>query len=163
VALGPASAVIAARGRCILGDRGFRAARARIEAVALPAAVRWHPASATRTRRMLQECYPTTRVYLSARRMLRDFPPQDVTALGISPVRDRSRGYRAAAAALWAAVVLVLYSLAVFPRDTVAGAITQWWPVVVLVAVAWQGALIWLVGRLLALQTPGAGGRLRGP
>src|SRR6478672_7809236 len=42
VMVGPASAVISARGRCILGDRGFRSAEARIEAVALPLGVRWN-------------------------------------------------------------------------------------------------------------------------
>ena len=36
VSLGPVSAVVLARGRCVLGDRGFRAAAARIEAVSLP-------------------------------------------------------------------------------------------------------------------------------
>ena len=51
VSLGPVSAVVLARGRCVLGDRGFRAAAARIEAVSLPAAVRWHPAAAARARR----------------------------------------------------------------------------------------------------------------
>ena len=105
VSLGPVSAVVLARGRCVLGDRGFRAAAARIEAVSLPAAVRWHPAAAARARAMLAQRYPQTRVYPSTRRMLRDHPPQDVSALGVSPPRDRSRAYRAAAAVLWTAFV----------------------------------------------------------
>jgi hypothetical protein len=153
VSLGPASAVVAARGRCILGDRGFRAAQARIEAVTLPAAVRWNPRAATRARRMLAVQYPRTRIYGSARRMLKEYPPQDVRELGIDPPRDRSRGYRAAAAALWAAVVLLAYSVAALPREAVAHAVAQWWPLLVLLAVVWQAGLVWLFARMLALQT----------
>lgn len=153
VSLGPASAVVAARGRCILGDRGFRAANARIEAVALPAAVRWNPPAGSRARRMLELTYPQTRIYSSARRMLKDYPPHDVRGLGIDPPRDRSRGYRAAVFALCTAVVLLTYSLAALPRDTVAAVASQWWPVLVLLAVGWQAGLVWLLSRLMALQT----------
>ncbi|HSE07079.1 MAG TPA: hypothetical protein VLB29_00320 [Nocardioidaceae bacterium] len=153
VALGPASAVVAARGRCVLGDRGFRAAEARIEAVTLPAAVRWNPRAAARTRELLAEVYPRARVYRSARRMLKDFPPQDVRALGVDPPRDHSRGYRAAAAALFAAAVLPAYSLAAVPRGTVADTVVQWWPLLMLTAVLWQAGLVWLLTRLMALQT----------
>jgi hypothetical protein len=154
IALGGANAVIAARGRCILGDRGFRAASARIEAVALPGSVRWRPGAASRIRRLLAERYPDTRVYGSTRRMLREHPPQDVRGLGIMPARDPSRGYRSAAAALWAGFVVAGYSLALLPRGTVAHAGARWWPLVVLVVVVWQAALIWLLGRLMAEQTP---------
>lgn len=162
VALGPASAVVAARGRCVLGDRGFRAAEARIEAVTLPATVRWNPRAASRARLMLAEVYPRTPVYRSSRRMLKDHPPQDVRALGIDPPRDRSRGYRAAAAALFAAAVLPAYSLVGMPRGAVADTLARWWPLVVLLAVAWQAGLVWLLTRLLALQSsnpaPATGG-----
>lgn len=154
VSLGPATAVVAARGRCILGDRGFRATSARIEAVTLPAIVRWNPMAASRARRMLAVRYPYTRVYRSARRMLKDYPPQDLRELGIRPPRDRSRGYRAAAAVLWAAVVLLTYSLAALPRDAVADALSKWWPLLVLLAVVWQAGLVWLLARVLAQQAP---------
>lgn len=153
VSLGPASAVVAARGRCILGDRGFRAADARIEAVTLPALVRWNPRAAARARRMLAEQYPRTRVYGSARRMLKDYPPQDVRALGIDTPPDRSRAYRTTAVVLWAAVVLLTYSLAALPRDAVADAISDWWPLLIILAVGWQAGLVWLLARLMALQT----------
>jgi hypothetical protein len=154
VSLGPVSAVVAARGRCVLGDRGFRAASARIEAVSLPAAVRWHPAAAARARTMLAQRYPQTRVYPSTRRMLRDHPPQDVSALGVNPPRDRSRGYRAAAAALWVAFVLGAYALVAVPRAAVTEAAAHWWPMLVLGTIAWQAALVWLFLRLMAEQMP---------
>lgn len=154
VPLGQVSAVVAARGRCVLGDRGFRAAQARIEAVTLPAAVRWSPPAAARTRRMLAEQYPRTKVYGSARQMLRDHPPHDVRSLGIDPPTDRSRAYRAAAGAMCAAVVAVTAALAALPRVAVGTGIGQWWPLLVFVTIAWQAGLVWLVARLLALQAP---------
>lgn len=164
VALGPANAVVAARGRCVLGDRGFRAAEARVEAVTLPAAVRWNPPVAARTRRMLAERYPEARVYSSSRQMLKDHPPHDVRALGIDPPPDRSRGYRAAAVALWATALLVTCVLATLPRYAVAQGFSHWWPVIVLFAVAWQAGLVWLIGRLMSLQGPhGTGGPQRHP
>jgi hypothetical protein len=158
VSLGPASAVVAARGRCVLADRGFRAAEARIEAVTLPATVRWNPPVASRARRMLAELYPGTRVYGSERRMLKDYPAQDVRPLGIDPPRDRSRGYRAAVVALWAAVLVLTSTLAALPRLAVARGFEHWWPVLVLLTVAWQAGLVWLLTRLMALQTPSSSG-----
>ncbi len=152
VSVGPASAVVAARGRCILGDRGFRAAEARIEAVALPAVVRWTPRAGSRARRMLARAYPHTRVYGSERQMLKDFPPQDMSALGIVPPRDRSREYRAAAIGLSVAVPILTFLLAALPRLASAPQLEQWWPVLVLLAVAWQVGLVWILTRLMALQ-----------
>lgn len=154
VSLGPASAVIAARGRCVLGDRGFRAAEARIEAVALPATVRWNPRAASRARRMLAERYPRTRVYGSARQMLRAYPPHAVSALGIHPPGDRSRGYRAAAAATWATGLVLTPALAALLPLVVPHGFDSWWPLLVLFAVAWQAGLVWLIAQLLRLQMP---------
>jgi len=154
VSIGPASAVVAARGRCILGDRGFRAESARIEAVSLPATVLWRPAAAARARAMLARQYPGTVVYRSTRRMLKDHPPHDVHHLGIEPPRDPSRGYRAAALVLWAACVLAVFLLPVVPRTIRAEAVTRWWPVLVVLVVGWRAALIWLFLRLIGQQMP---------
>ena len=153
VALGPASAVVAASGRCILGDRGFRAAAARIEAVALPGHLLCRPWAAARVRRMLTTRYPDTTVYASARRMIKDHPPHDVSGLGISPPADRSRGYRSAALGLSAAVMVPTYALFLIPRDAVAQTVTAGWPVFVLLVVLWQAGIVWLLTRLLKLQT----------
>ena len=164
VALGPISAVVSVRGRCILGDRGFRAAAGRIEAVALPASVRWNPRAARRTRQMLAAKYPLTEVYASTRRMLRDYRPQDVSGLGIHPPPDRSRTLRTAVIVLWAAVLLPTYALAALHGQTPAVAVASWWPLVVLLAVGWQVGLVWLFTRLLGLQSGSPpGGRPRGP
>ena len=153
VVLGPASAVVAASGRCILADRGFRAAAARIEAVALPGHVSWNPWAVARARRMLATCYPGTTVYVTARRMIRDHPPQDLSELGIVPPVDRSRGYRAAALVLSAAVIVPTIALFLLPRDAMALAMAAWWPAFVLAVVLWQAGIVWLLTSLLALQT----------
>lgn len=154
VAIGPVSAVVAARGRCVLGDRGFRAAAARIEAVSLPAGTRLNPSAAARAREMLHELYPTTRVYSSTRRMLKDFPPHDVGSLGIRPPPDRSRVFRAAMVVMFVVAVVVTGFLAALPRYAVAQGFTSWWPLLVVSTMAWQVGLIWLMARLMALQVP---------
>ena len=156
VCLGAWNAVVAAQGRCILGDRGFRAASARIEAVALPATVRWWPGAAARTRRLLAERYPSVDVHRSTRRMLQAHPPQDLTALGITPPRDASRAYRRLAVVLFAAFVVAGYSLVLLPREAVAAVAADWWPLAVVLVLLWQGALIWLVTRLMGQQAPHA-------
>ncbi|MCW2500005.1 MAG: hypothetical protein JWN87_1681 [Frankiales bacterium] len=153
VALGAVNAVVAARGRCLLGDRGFRAARARIEAVALSPAIRCRPMATARVRRLLADRYPATQVYASTRRMLKEHPPQDVAGLGIALAPDRSRQYRAVAAALWLSFVVTGYALAFLPADVMAAAQARW-PLLVLAFLAWQAALIWLFVRLMALQGP---------
>jgi hypothetical protein len=153
VTLGPASAVVAASGRCILADRGFRAAAARIEAVALPGHVSWNPWAVARARRMLATRYPSTTVYATTRRMIRDHPPQDLSGLGIIPPVDRSRGYRTAALVLTAAVTVPIYALFLLPRDAIELAMVAWWPAFVLAVVLWQAGIVWLLTRLLTLQT----------
>ena len=154
VSLGAANAVVAASGRVVLADRGFRAERARVEAVALPATVRWSPRSAARTRAALASAYPGTDVYGSTRRMLRDHPPHDLSALGVTPPQDRSRGYRAVAVVLWLTFVVAGYGLVFLPRDAVADVAATWWPVLLVGFAAWQAALVWLICRLMALQMP---------
>lgn len=157
VLLGPASAVIAVRGRCVLGDRGFRAARARIEAVALPVGVRWNPWAAARARRMLAARYPRTRVYGSARRMVKDHPPHDVSALGIEPPCDPTRRIRAAAAVTFVTGLLATLVLATLPLMA-AGGSARWWLLMVFTfALVWQAALVGLFARLVRLQSPGLG------
>jgi len=159
VLVGPATAVIAARGRCVLGDRGFRAAQARIEAVALPAGVRWNPRAASRARQMLAARYPRTRVYGSVRHMVRDHPPHDLGALGLDPPRDPSRGYRTAAAGTYVVGTVLTLVLAALPL-VVAHGFDRWWVLFVLVFVlGWHALLVWLLARLVRLQAPGAPSR----
>jgi hypothetical protein len=152
VCLGAWNAVVAARGRVVLGDRGFRAAAARVEAVALPAAVRCWPPAAHRARGVLAERYPAAQVYGSTRAMLRAHPPADLSALGVVPPRDRSRLYRAALALLFVTFVVAGYALVLVPHDVRTRVAQEWWPLVLLVLVGWQAALIWLVTRLLRGQ-----------
>jgi hypothetical protein len=154
VSVGAANAVVAARGRVVLGDRGFRAAAARVEAVALPGTVLL-PRAVARARAALGHNYPGVAVYRSTRRMLRDHPPHDVSALGIDPPADRSRGYRAVAVLVWALFVVGGYSLVFLPHAAVSHVLQRWWPLLVVGLLEWQAALVWLLSRLMQLQTPG--------
>ena len=146
-AYGGAKAVVAASGRIVLGDRGFRAARARVEAVALPLPLRWQPRGAARARQMLASSYPGVRVYRSARAMVRDHPPHDVGELGIGPVDRSPLRFRRAAHALWVLFVLAGYGVLLLPRESVADTLATWWPLLVLGLLAWQAALVTLMVR----------------
>lgn len=107
---GDVTAVIAARGRVVLGDHGMRAAAARVEAVALP----W-PASTPLRRRMLAERYPEAAVYGSVRRMLRNHPPDALDGLGVGGGPSRAARDRRAALVAWLLGVAVLYGLVLLP------------------------------------------------
>lgn len=144
---GGAKAVVAISGRVVLGDRGFRAARARVEAVALPPLLRLQPRGVSQARRMLAERYPGVRVYRTARRMLKAYPPDDVTALGVGPVDRTPLRCRRAALALWALFVLAGYGVLLLPRHRVAAVAATWWPLLVVAVLAWQAALVALFVR----------------
>ena len=60
---------------------------------------------------------------------------------------------------LWLTLVLPTYALFVLPRDDVAATVSRWWPMVLLLAVAWQVGMVWLLGRLLSLQSNNPPGR----
>jgi cbb3-type cytochrome oxidase subunit 1 len=86
--------------------------------------------------------------------MLRDFPPHDVSALGIDPPQDRSRGYRAVAALVWLTFVVAGYSIVLAPQDAARETAERWWPLLLTLVLAWQAAFVWLLTRLMALQMP---------
>ena len=115
--IGETAAVIAARGRTILGDRGFRTAAARIVAVTLPSPLRLRPAAAARARRMLAARYPHTRLYESRRRMLRDHPPETTQALGIRPCRNVGRICTRIAAMLRVLFLAVAFGVILLPPN----------------------------------------------
>ncbi|SDO13520.1 hypothetical protein [Geodermatophilus sp. DSM 45219] len=144
---GDVTAVVAARGRIVLGDSGFRAAAARVQAVSLPHRARLAPRRRRRWERLLAERYPGVPVYRSRRRMLRRHPPQDLSALGIAVRPSAAARYRWAALLLWLGGVLALCSVAVVPRPVLVGIDSAQWLGVLAGFVLWQAALGWLVSR----------------
>jgi ABC-type branched-subunit amino acid transport system permease subunit len=56
---------------------------------------------------------------------------------------------------LWALCVVAGYSVVLLPRERAAELATTWWPLLVLLVLGVQAALIWLLSRLMALQLPG--------
>ena len=144
---GDVTAVVAARGRIVLGDTGFRAAAARVLAVSLPRRARLSRWRRRRCERLLAERYPGVRVYRSRRRMLRRHPPEDLSALGIAVRASRAPRYGWTALAVWLAGVLVLCSVAVVPRPVLFGITPAGWLGALVCFVLWQVLLGWLVSR----------------
>lgn len=142
---GDVTAVIAARGRTVLGDSGFRTSAARVEAVSLPLALGRRRSAAA----VLAQRYPQTAVYRSRRRMLRDHPPDDLSALGITVRPSRASRYRRTALAVWVAGVLALYSVVVLPVGSVAEAPPALLLPALVAIAAWQALLVRLATRSL--------------
>ena len=151
---GDVTAVIAARGRSILGDYGFRAASARIEAVTLPARLRVRPRAAAAARAMLAERYPATSVYDRRKDMVRDHPPSDVRALSPTAGANPAPRYRRLAVGVWAIGVLALYALAAVPRASAFEAGPGLWVPALLGFVLWQATLVWLAVRYFSPPHP---------
>ncbi|SFK52492.1 hypothetical protein [Geodermatophilus ruber] len=148
---GDVTAVIAARGRIVLADHGFRAAAARIQAVALPRRLGLRPRRRRRCERMLGERYPGVLVYRSGRTMLRRHPPDDLSALGIAVRPDPALRCFRAALAVWLLGVLALCSVAMVPRGALAQIGPVVWSVALTCFVLWQATLVWLVARAAPL------------
>jgi hypothetical protein len=147
--LGDVPAVIAARGRVVLGDHGFRAEAARVEAVALSWLSTATPAARRRARETLARRYPGSTVYGTRRAMLRAHRPDDLSALGIT-VRPSPEGrYRRTTYAVGLAGLLALH--AVFLAVRASGAPPPLAVAAGIVAfVAWQASLVWLAQRSTA-------------
>jgi hypothetical protein len=142
--LGAVPAVIAASGRTILGDSGFRAAAARVEAVALPRGLRCNPVAASRVRRELVANYPHTRVYPSRRRLLRDHRPVPLDALGIHPRPSRGHVYARLAFVLWVVFVVTSYAAVLVPPSVIAvGTRRVAWLAVLATIVVGHLLLVW--------------------
>ena len=142
---GDVPAVIAARGRVVLGDHGFRAAAARVEAVALRRPLGSPRAQHRETLRRVAEQYPDAAVHTSRRRMLHAYPPHDLTALGLAPGPSPAGRGRRRAFALWLVGLVLLYALVPLLART--GAPTTGQALLGLTAfVVWQVALVRLVG-----------------
>jgi hypothetical protein len=142
---GNVTAVIAARGRVILGDSGFRAAAARIVAVSFPR--RMGPRRRSRWERMLAERYPEVSVHRSRRRMIRRHPPEDLSGLGIAVGSSPAVRYRWSALALWLCGVVALCSVAIVPRAALTRIGPAEWLGALGCFLVWQAALVWLVCR----------------
>jgi hypothetical protein len=159
---GDVTAVVAARGRIVLGDSGFRAAAARVQAVSLPHRVRFSPRRRRRCKQVLAQRYPGASVYRSRRHMLHAHPPDDLSALGIVVRPSRAPRYRWTALFVWLAGVLTVCSVAVVPHPVLVGISTAGWLVALACFVLWQAALVWLVCRASPLPAgtdPGPSGQ----
>ena len=111
--------VVEASGLVLMGDRGFRAARARIVAVL------------TRNRRLAAACAAAgVTVYRRRRHLLRDHPPEDLSGLlgadstpgpeGHEPSRQAARRFgRVVWGVVWGRVALLALAVALLPVGAV--------------------------------------------
>jgi hypothetical protein len=147
--LGDVPAVIAVRGRVVLGDHGFRAETARVEAVALSWLTTASPGARRRARETLSQRYPHATVYGTRRAMLRAHTPHDLSALGIRVGPSPTGRYRRATYAVGVAGLLALHVAFLVGRGA-----DPLSPLVVAVGmavfVAWQAGLVWLAQRCTA-------------
>lgn len=130
-------AVIRATGGVVLGEHGFRAQDAEVEAVVVP-----HLGSDGRTAAALAQAYPQARVYRSRRRMLQDHPPDDLHALGIAGRPSPASRYRTWGLLVWLVGLAAMYSVVVLPRELLADPPAGAWVPAVIVFLAWQTALV---------------------
>lgn len=135
---GNVTAVIAGQGRVILGEHGFRAQAARVEAIALPR----HVGIA-----VVAQHYPRATIYRTRSEMLLEHPPHDLTALGISTHPSSASQYRKTSFTVWAIGVTALYSLILLPRGTATHAPTPVWLGALTAFLLWQAVLVILVAQ----------------
>ncbi|QNN52340.1 hypothetical protein [Nocardioides mesophilus] len=55
------------------------------------------------------------------------------------------------------------YSLALLPRSATDAFASDWWPLLVVLAVGWQVGMVWLFIRLVSLQSTTPRRRVPGP
>jgi hypothetical protein len=141
---GACRAVVLAQGRCVLGDRGFRASAARVEAVALPPIARWWPPAAARTRALLARVHPDAVVHRTTRQMVRAHPPQDVTGLGVVVTGDPGRLLRWVLGIVLGLVALLGWALMLFAPALVQAGASRW-PLLVVGGLVLQALLVALL------------------
>jgi hypothetical protein len=138
---GEVTAVVRASGTVLLGEHGWRAERAEVVAVALPARRTSTDARRDRVRRVVEAAYPAAELVDDVRELARRFPPDDLTALGVvaRPSGTPDLGVRWGWG--WAAGAVGLSAAGVWSGGALrAGG----WVLLVAALLAWQA---WLVTR----------------
>jgi hypothetical protein len=101
--------IIEVKGHVLIGEKGFRAEKARIVALLFPRGTPMEFAASL---------YHDVELFTSCRKFRRAYPPQDVSALtGVTPVREPSR-LVSALALIWASGV-VSFALSYIPEPRV--------------------------------------------
>lgn len=137
-----AVAVVAASGELVLEEEGFRAERMRVVAVCLPSKATATEAYRERVRRLAQAQFPDAVIVDGPRALRRDWPADDLTALGVTTRRTGMATHAPRAAIGWALGVIALYSLVAWPPGAGSALQAGWWVPLVAALVAWK---TWLV------------------
>ena len=137
-----AVAVVAASGELVLEEQGFRAERMEVLAVALPSKVSATDAYRERVRRATQATFPGAAVVDGPRQLRRDWPADDLTALGVTGRHTGLATHGPRAAIGWLLGALALWSLVAWPDSADSALREGWWIPLVAALVAWKA---WVV------------------
>lgn len=135
-------AVVAASGDLVLEEEGFRAERMEVLAVVLPSRATATAAHRERVRQVASEQFPDAVLVDGPAALRRDWPADDLSALGVTPRRTGMATHAPRAAVGFALGVVALWSLVLWP-DAADGALRDgWWIALVATLAAWKA---WLV------------------
>lgn len=134
------AAAVRAHGRIVLGEHGFRAERAEVVAVHLPA--RWTSRRRAAVAALLRAAYPHLEVLTSAREFRSRFPAESLHALGVRARPTRHARLSGAVHLPWMVGVVGLYSLMAWPAEWTGAVGAGGWPLLLAAFVVWQA---WLV------------------
>ena len=143
-AQGAVVGAVRAHGRIVLAEHGFRAERADIVAVCLPA--RWTARRRAEVRERLTATYPGLEVHDSARVFRRRFPAEELSALGVCSRPTAKVRHDCLLHLPWVLGVVALYSAMVWPPAADAVLAGGGWVVLIAAFVGWQA---WLVRHAL--------------
>lgn len=135
-------AVVAASGDLVLAEEGFRAERMEVLAVMLPSRASATAAHRERVRRVAAAQFPDAVLVDGPAALRREWPADDLSALGVTPRRTGMSTHAPRAAVGFALGVVALWSLMLWPDAADSALRDGWWMALVVMLAAWKG---WLV------------------
>ena len=139
---GQVVAVVAASGDLVLAQEGFRAERMQVVAVCLPSRRTATEARRERVRRVALAHWPGVEVVDGPRALRRDWPADDLSALGVTPRRTGMSVHAPRAAVGWLVGVLAIWALALVGEGAGAALRDGWWLALVAGLAAWKAWLL---------------------
>jgi len=124
----------------VLGTYGFRAERAEVVAVCLPR--RGSRQHREQVADRVRASFPAAELVAGPRLLRREYPADDLTALGVPPRRTRLARTHRAFHVCWLVGILALYSLVLWPEAAGDALRAGGWVVFVLAVTGWQALLV---------------------
>ena len=139
---GQVTAVVQGSGRVAVGAHGFRAERASVVAVLLPPRHTTSPAWRERVAQVVGERYPDAALVDGLRQLVRRFPHDDLSALGVATEPTARPAATRRFDCVWAAGVFFLYSVIAWPQHLASILERGAWIALVIGFAGWQAVLV---------------------